>query len=252
MVTEIDGFNAWEISMELANFTLKFVNLDMYDDRSVLFNKKDLNGFELWRNLQVQFGGGGEIVACGGFKNFLMYPSCSTEKTLLKHVSEWETAMNKCGGAICQNPTELRILFIGVLPNELQEKYLAKPKKYVTWQDIRQHISERLEVKRQYGISDVLHKTPGRSSMHALAEPAAGKGANIPPPPSLSKMAALEAKIDRLAAAYNRQSPKGGGKGDKSGKARGKGGGLKFNFKGCWECGERPLSVGMQEVDVYS
>ena len=71
MATEIDGFNAWEISMELANFTLKFVNQDIYDDRSVLFNKEDLNGFDLWRNLHVQFGGGGEIVAVGGFKNFL-------------------------------------------------------------------------------------------------------------------------------------------------------------------------------------
>ena len=237
MATEIDGFNAWEISMELASFTLKFVDQDIYDDRSTLFGKEDLNGFEMWRNLHVQFGGGGEIVAVGGFKNFLNYPSCSTEKTLLKHMSEWETTMNKYGGAIRQNPTELRILFIGVLPKDLQEKYLSKPSKYVTWQFIRQHISERLEVKRQYGISDVLHKTPGRSPMHALAEPAADKDADVPPPPTMSKMAALEAKMERMQAAFNRQSPKGGGKGD-GGKARGKGGGLKFNFRGCWECGE--------------
>ena len=105
----------------------------------------------------------------------------------------------------------------------------------MTWQDIRQHISERLEVKRQYGISDVLHKTPGRSSMHALAEPTADKDADTPPPPTMSKMAALEAKMERMQAAFNR-SPKGGGKG--VGKARGRGGGLKFNFRGCWECGE--------------
>ena len=235
--TEIDGFNAWEISMELASFTLKFVDQTIYDDRSTLFGKEDLNGFEMWRNLHVQFGGGGDIVAVGGFKNFLNYPSCTTEKTLLKHMSEWETAMNKYGGAMRQNPTELRILFIGTLPKDLQEKYLSKPSKYVTWQFIRQHISERLEVKRQYGISDALHKTPGRSPMHALAEPAADKDADVPPPPTMSKMAALEAKMERMQAAFNRQSPKGGGKGG-GGKARGKGGGLKFNFRGCWECGE--------------
>ena len=105
----------------------------------------------------------------------------------------------------------------------------------MTWQDIRQNISERLEVKRQYGISDVLHKTPGRSPMHALAEPTAE---DVPHPPTISKMAAREAKMERMQAAFNRQSPKGGGKGDKGGKARGKGGGLKFNFRGCWECGE--------------
>jgi hypothetical protein len=78
--------------------------------------------------------------------------------------------------------------------------------------------------------------------MHALAEPTADKDAaastDIPPPPTMSKMAALEAKMERMQAAFNRQSPKGGGKGDKGIKARGKGGGLKFNFKGCWECGE--------------
>ena len=109
----------------------------------------------------------------------------------------------------------------------------------MSWHDIRQDISERLQVKRQYGISDVLHKIPGRTPMHALAEPTADKGADVPPPPQVWKIAALEAKIDRLAAAYNRQSPKGGGKGERpAGKARGKGGGLKFNFKGCWECGE--------------
>ena len=78
MATEIDGFNAWEISMELATFTLKFVDQAIYDDRLTLFGKEDLNGFEFWRNLHVQFGGGGEIVAVGGFKNFLNYPSCST------------------------------------------------------------------------------------------------------------------------------------------------------------------------------
>ena len=91
MATEIDGFNAWGISMELATFTLKFVDQAIYDDRLTLFGKEDLNGFEFWRNLHVQFGGGAEIVAVGGFKNFLNYPSCSTEKTLLKHMSDWKT-----------------------------------------------------------------------------------------------------------------------------------------------------------------
>ena len=115
------------------------------------------------------------------------------------------------------------------------------PRNYVRWQDIRQHIPERPEVKKQHGISDDLHKTPSRTPMHALAEPT-DKGADVPPPPQVSKIAALEAKIDRLAAAYNRQSPQGGGKGEKGGKYRGKGGGLKFNVKGCWECGEESHS----------
>ena len=33
MVTEIDGLNAWEISMELANFTLNCVKQNISDDR---------------------------------------------------------------------------------------------------------------------------------------------------------------------------------------------------------------------------
>ena len=61
--------------------------------------------------------------------------------------------------------------------------------------------------------------------MHALAEPPADKDADVPPPPTMSKMATLEAKMERMQAAFNRQSPKGGGRGG-GGKARGKGGGL--------------------------
>ena len=59
--------------------------------------------------------------------------------------------------------------------------------------------------------------------MHALAEPTADKDADVPPPPTMSKMAALEAKMERMQAAFNRQSPKGGGKGDRGKKARGPG-----------------------------
>ena len=69
--TQVDGFNAWEIAMELESFTMKWVSKDIYDNRSSLCGGEDSNGFELWRNLHVQYSGMDSMaVQVGGFKNF--------------------------------------------------------------------------------------------------------------------------------------------------------------------------------------
>ena len=46
MRTVIDGFNAWEISVELESFTVRFLNKTLYDDRLILCGGEELNGME--------------------------------------------------------------------------------------------------------------------------------------------------------------------------------------------------------------
>ena len=93
--TLIDGFNAWEIAMELGSFTLKWLSKDIYDNRSNLCGGEESNGFELWRNLHVQYSGLDSLpVQVGGFKNFLKYPSCPNEAGLINHFAEWEKDLN--------------------------------------------------------------------------------------------------------------------------------------------------------------
>ena len=65
----IDGFNSWEIAMELGSFTLKWLSKDIYDNRSNLCGGEESNAFEPWRNLHVQYSGLDSLpVQVGGFK----------------------------------------------------------------------------------------------------------------------------------------------------------------------------------------
>ena len=55
---------------------------------------QDGNGFELWRNLHINYmGSANHIVQCGGFKNFIRYGKCEEERRLLKHCADWEEAL---------------------------------------------------------------------------------------------------------------------------------------------------------------
>ena len=51
MQTELDGFNAWEIAIEMESFTMRFLGKDLFQDRFDLCGNEDLNGMELSRNL---------------------------------------------------------------------------------------------------------------------------------------------------------------------------------------------------------
>ena len=51
MHSQIDGFNTWEIALELGIFTWRWLNSDIKDLRQTLCgHAEDLNGFELWKN----------------------------------------------------------------------------------------------------------------------------------------------------------------------------------------------------------
>ena len=69
MTTMIDGFNAWEIAIELESFTAKFLSTDILDNHLQLCGGEEQNGFELWRNLNLQHAGSSQESTSVGFRS---------------------------------------------------------------------------------------------------------------------------------------------------------------------------------------
>ena len=62
MNSQVDGFNCWKIALELGTFTMKYLHNDLYDNKFTLCGREDLNGFELWMNLEQYYDGSGKEV----------------------------------------------------------------------------------------------------------------------------------------------------------------------------------------------
>ena len=81
MHSQIDGFNSWEIALELGTFTWKWLHSDIKDLRQTLCgHAEDLSGFELWKNLETKYGGTGKEVEVSGLGGFLSFRSCHSNK----------------------------------------------------------------------------------------------------------------------------------------------------------------------------
>ena len=104
MATDIDDFNAWEISLEVGRFTLKYLSSDISENAYTLCGGEEANGFELWRNLQLQYGGGSKVVEIGGVRKFMDYPRCTSETGVVKHITGWEQLLTKYGSELRQTP----------------------------------------------------------------------------------------------------------------------------------------------------
>ena len=147
-----------------------YLSKDITDDRFQLCGGEgeDDNGFELWRNPFLRYSGGNRICKVGGFQQFMRFPRCDDEKQMLKHCSDWEQMLTKFGGALQGQPEELRILFLGILPTAIENKYEPKHEKYPTWQKIYAERKAKYETKRQQLVRDALYKGPKPKSIHAL------------------------------------------------------------------------------------
>ena len=55
--TDINGFHAWEISVEVGSSTSRFLNDGLFKDRLKLCNNEDIKGLEMWRYLGIGFAG---------------------------------------------------------------------------------------------------------------------------------------------------------------------------------------------------
>lgn len=110
MGTLIDSFNAWEISLEFGGFTFKYRTKTIADDKYELCGGKGDHGSELWRNLQVRYGGQGTVVEAGGFTHFTDFPRCTDEGYLLKQICKWEELLGKYASDLKQPPEALRTI----------------------------------------------------------------------------------------------------------------------------------------------
>ena len=89
MNTQLDGFNAWEVALEMESFTVRFLNKDMFSDRLELCGNEEHNGMELWRNLYAKYSGEGKLaVMTGGLQKFLAFGKCDNHKFLLTHLAD--------------------------------------------------------------------------------------------------------------------------------------------------------------------
>ena len=253
--SNIDGFNALEIALELGGFTMKYLSSELYEDRYQLCGGKELNGFELWRNLELRYGGTGKEVEVNGLTRFMSFPQCASERGLLKHVNLWEELLNKYGSELRQTPATLRIMLINTLPKDMADKLRPKRVKYPTFQSIMAYVRNKIEEERELYKADVLHQPKGPSakihSFDADAEPeyktyceVAQQAQAQAPPAQVPKPAApvspTMVDIAQMIAALgpqqrNRfQKPPGGRQGQpNSNRSLFR----SFRFKGCFECG---------------
>ena len=66
---------------------MKYLGADLQKDKYSLCGGKELNGFELWRNLEKHYGGAGKEVEVGGLSRFMNFPKCESESHLLRHLA---------------------------------------------------------------------------------------------------------------------------------------------------------------------
>lgn len=248
LMTEIDGYNAWEIAVELESFTIKWLSEDLYEQRIRLCGNEEYNGMELWRNLFVNYSGNNKVVVnVSGLQQFMKFPRCENESDLLRHISDWNTTLIKYGGALRDDPTTLRALFLTTLPKTWEAKLKPKLAKYPTWQALSQYAKDKLEQYRELEISHAVHKKTRSSSsgrrgfVNALGH--AQDDDESQPAASTSETSAFQTpSLQDLADMINAMGAGAGRKPTPSPKAKartGPGAARKFPrffFKGCWEC----------------
>ena len=132
MNSQVDGFNCWEVALELGGFTMKYLHSDLYESKFTLCGGEELNGFALWRNLELQYGGTGKYIDVSGLTKFMNYPQCKTENGLLKHLATWEEFLTKCGTELQQTLATLRVMLLNILPKEISDQLRPKIGKYPT------------------------------------------------------------------------------------------------------------------------
>ena len=251
--TQVDGFNAWEVSEELCTFTLKWLDEKIAKDRYHLCGGvgQENNGFELWRKLYTRYGGGSKIVSVGGFQRFTHFPRCENLQNLEGHMAEWERLKDEYAGSLKDDEAALRIMFLGILPEAEEQRVSIKEAKYPDWKSIKQHLIEKNEMKRQHDISKALHKpvskVTGRTYANALGvenNSSAKEDTGVPAPEDTSRQPTMQDIYNMMNAMQNVHRPNPKAKAKARGRAqdsktqdRKKTGFGKFFFKGCWECG---------------
>ena len=151
---------------------MKYLGADLQKDKYSLCGGKELNGFELWRNLEKHYGGAGKEVEVGGLSRFMSFPKCESESHLLRHLATWEEYLQKFGTQLRQTPQALRVMILDTLPNPYAEKLRPKRDKYPTYQSILKYCRDKIDEKRELLKAEVLNKPKKKISalVHEIME----------------------------------------------------------------------------------
>ena len=238
--TTVDGFNAWEIATEVESFTVRFLSGKLFEDRLALCSNEELNGLELWRNLGLKFSGKGkQAVKATGLQTFMKFGKCEDENEILAHVTEWQKYLDLYGAHLKSDDQTLRSLFLGIIPQAMEDKLTQKVAKYPTWRELRDYIKEKHEIRRQVLIAQAIHKNKGvvvsgsrRQAANALTDkpesrqplPDAPAATSVYTAPSTEELAIMMAQEPPRRKPT--RPPRGGAK-------------ERFIWKSgrCWECG---------------
>ena len=112
-----------------------------------------------------------------GLQTFMKFAKCEDERDLLGHATDWEKYLNTYGTHVKGDEATLRSLFLGILPNAMENNLTQNITKYPTWRELMQYIKEKHEIKRQVLIADAIHKNKGsvgtsrRQTVNGLTEP---------------------------------------------------------------------------------
>ena len=232
--TQIDGFNAWEIAVELGQCTFRHLHSDLYEDKYALCGGPELNGFELWRNLEKRYGGGGRAVEVSGLAAFMSFPKCDSENNLVPHLARWEEYLNRYGSERRKTPESLRVMLLQVLPKEMSDKLGPKRAKYPTFQSILAYVRERYEERRELAKAEAIHlplqtrKTSRVAAVSQQQTPATYASVAARPTSQQQpiQVPSMEDLQNMMAAVSGVRTH--GGRSPAS----------RFIFKGCWECGK--------------
>ena len=235
---EMDGFNCWEVAIELGHFTFKYLHSDLYEDKWSLCGGPELNGFELWRNLEKRYGGTGKAVEVSGLATFMNFPGCNSEDNLVSHLARWEEYLNRYGSELRRTPETLRVMILQVLPKDMADKLRLKRDKYPTFQSILAYVRDRHEERREVAKAEAFHQSrrsnrvstmmeeQGQATYAAVAartQPKQQVRQQVPVAPTMEDLQNMVAAVSGLRQKPNSPAPNAF---------------KKFIFRGCWECGK--------------
>ena len=237
--SQMDGFNCWEVAIELGHFTFKYLHSDLYEDKWTLCGGPDLNGFELWRNLEKRYGGTGKAVEVTGLATFMNFPSCNVEANLVSHLAKWEEYLNRYGSELRRSPETLRVMILQVLPKEMAEKLRLKREKYPTFQSILAYVRDRHEERQEVAKAEALHqpRRSGRVSAMTEEQTQATYAAAAARAQAKTKQQQQEIKVPSMEDLANMVAAVGGLRRNNPGTGT-PNAYKKFIFRGCWECGQ--------------
>ena len=257
----IEGINAWDLSVMFESFIIDLLPKNMYNRRTQICGGEFGNGFELWRRLYLEFQGGDDAVQFGGMRRLQEFPKCENTAKLSEHLDDWLEVLSTYGTELESCPRLLRNMVLGIIPKALEQQILDESHRpeFRTHMGIIQFCRNRATQQRTKELSEIARRPgsirslkgrdadeyepdgKGRNSGHmswdkmkeeivAQLRSSIDPDSSVPPPPE-PFMAAI--RTDRKAKPKPKAKP------------------TKFMFKGCWHCGKEEQNHSRRNCPTF-